>query len=723
MHHARSFAALVPALILALALPAAAQRGAPAGAPPEYDAALARLAAGDTTGAVVGLRAAIRRAAGFGPAHLRLGALLSARAGDAEASFRDRREAERALRTAIRLMPDDAAALLEYGLLLRRQQSRVDAKRTLERAWQLAERQSGALEPELRARFHYELARIYETWWEDWQNLVMIPETVERVACGRAPGPLTHADAAVACPEEWARQSDHVVPLADLKSEERQRMLGHLRAAVVADPALEDAALRLLGHLADDRDWDEFDRVLRHLLLAAPDDPRAHLFAGLSLHERGRLREAEAAFTRALALLPDEDRAVFADVSLLLTPDVRERYRGLDEEDRAEAARIVFAAKTPLFLTGVEERRLEHYARLAWTELKFASPTAGERGWDSDRGRIWVRYGAPWRWYQCCYGTALPVRHAYWSYGEAGPVFVFSRNRTYRRARMSELAVRLERQLEADTPEMYRPRTIPALMELPHQVARFRGEDPSLTRVELYAGVALAELAASPGDRVEAAFFIFDPAYRPVWGEPARVEAAEETLGLTYRLEVVPGDYVFSLEARRVDADTVPRPAARSREALEVRPFPPESLAVSDLLLASAIESRGPVERRTDLRIVPLRTTELRAGDPILLYFEIYGLADDGDGLARYRAALVMEDATRRNLAQRVLRGVQELVRGTQTPELRWERTAPVRDGVTVDYLRIEAEALVPGTYTIRIRIDAPGAGAAETTRRVRVLD
>jgi GWxTD domain-containing protein len=722
MHHGRSIAALF--LTLTLAAPAAAQRSAPAGAPPEYEAALARLAEGDTTAAVVSLRAAIRRAAGFGPAHLRLGSLLSARAGDAEANFRDRREAERALRTAVRLMPDDAVSLLEYGLLLRRQQSRVDAKRTLERAWQLAERQAGALEPELRARFHYELARIYETWWEDWQNLVIVPETAERVACGRAPGPLSHADAAVACPEEWARQSDHVVPLADLKSEERERMLGHFRAAVIADPSLEDAAVRLLGHLADDRDWDEYELVLRHLLLAAPADPRSHLFAGLSLHERGRLREADGAFTRALALLSDEDRAVFADVSLLLTPEVRERYRALDEAERAEAARIVFAAKTPLFLTGVEERRLEHYARLAWSELKFASPTAGERGWDSDRGRIWVRYGAPWRWYQCCYGTSLPVRYAYWSYGETGPVFVFSRNRTYRKARISELAVRLERQLEAETPEMYMPRTIPALMELPHQVARFRGDDPSLTRVEVYAGLDLAELAASPGDRVEAAFFMFDPAYRPVWGEPARVTVAEEVLGLTYRLEVVPGEYVYSLEARRVDADTVPRPAARSRETLEVPRFAGESLAVSDLLLASAIDARARVERRTDLRIAPLRTTDLRAGDPILLYFEIYGLADDGDGLARYRAALVVEDSTRRNLAQRVLRGVQELVRGTQAAELRWERTAPVRDGVAVDYLRIEAEALQPGTHVIRIRIeDAAGGGVAETARRVRVLD
>lgn len=158
---------------------ARAQRGG--NEPPAYTAALAKLAAGDTLGALADLREAIKARPDFGPAHLRLGALLSAHAGEASANYQERIEAEKALARATQLMPNDPVALLEYGLLLRRQQIKTDAKRVLDRAWAAAERSGAALSPEDRARLHFELGKVYEAWWEDWHNLVQIPPAVRQM--------------------------------------------------------------------------------------------------------------------------------------------------------------------------------------------------------------------------------------------------------------------------------------------------------------------------------------------------------------------------------------------------------------------------------------------------------------------------------------------------------------------------------------------------------------
>ena len=73
-----------------------------------------------------------------------------------------------------------------------------------------------------------------------------------------------------------------------------------------------------------------------------------------------------AAFLLALALLPEEDRRRFDDVTLLLPPAQQSRFAELDSASRAETARLFFTGKDPLFLTDVNERsdfRWENWLR------------------------------------------------------------------------------------------------------------------------------------------------------------------------------------------------------------------------------------------------------------------------------------------------------------------------------------------------------------------------
>ena len=714
-------------------------------APLAYTTALAKLSAGDTLGALADLREAVKARPDFGPAHLRLGALLSARAGEASQNFRERAEAEKLLARATQLMPNDPVALLEYGLLLRRQQIKTDAKRVLDRAWAAAERSGAGLSPEDKARLHFELGKVYEAWWEDWQNLVQIPPTTKAgLMCGAvtpAGGggdaiavPPPHHELAVACPREWAEQAEHVVPLADLKSEERARMMAHFRAALEANPRHVDAAVHLLGHLADANEWEEYERVVRQLAEAAPDDARSHLFLGLGLHETGRDAQADSAFRRALALLPPDERLAFEDISLLLPRRLHDRYAALDSAGRREVARIFFVGADPLFLTEAEERRLEHYARLAWAELKFGEPRQRLRGWETERGQIWVRYGRPWRWYQCCYGESSMVssdgiahanfRYVYWSYGPDGPVFVFERRLTYRHARLVEAAKQLADDLAANSPELYRPRTVTSVHELPHQVVRFRGSSPEWSMVEIHAEPPLDSLGASPGTRLDAGAFLFGPEYEPLWSRRHEVQVGTLPVVLTYRMEVGPGRYRYGIEARTQGADSVGRPVARAREMVETTGYG-EGLTMSDILLANALVplTEAPATRE-ELRIVPSRTLTFEQGAPIHLYFEVYGLQPDDEGYGRYRAELAVEDSTRRNLVQRLARGAQELFRsGNRGARVSWERVTPVRDGVAMDFLTVELPALDAGEYVVRVQVREPTTRREATAvRRFRVV-
>lgn len=51
--------------------------------------------------------------------------------------------------------------------------------------------------------------------------------------------------------------------------------------------------------------------------------------------------------------------------------------------------------RDPLNLTPYNERLLEHYTRIAYSNLRFGIPKLNITGWKTDRGTVVIRYGVP----------------------------------------------------------------------------------------------------------------------------------------------------------------------------------------------------------------------------------------------------------------------------------------------------------------------------------------
>lgn len=688
-------------------------------APAGYRQALESLATGDTAAAIDRLREVVEEEPDFGPAFFRLGAVLTDLDPGHETKYAGRREAKRMLDRAYRLMGQDPELLLEYGLLLRKKQIRNDAKRVLNLAWERAEERGRALAPRDRARFHYALGRYYEEYHQDWQDAVMIPPTAPRITCeGLIGATPTH------CPEAWFAQTDHALPLESLNDDDRLRMVGHFERAIEADPSHVDATRSLLSYFADNAQWDRYDAVAAGFLAAAPEEPRSHLFLGLGLHERGRDEEAGVALRRGVALMGPDEREFFEDITPLLPRDEREGFAAVDGAARVALERAWYTAKDPLYLTEVNERELEHYARLAWAELYFAEPGSGKSGWESDRGRIWIRYGRPVRRTKCCYGSL--TRTINWSYGPRGPVFTFEKRRTKRTAAHTNLSYRYALNLEAVYPEDYRPTMVTEFLGIPHQVARFRGTRRDLNRVEIYAAPDAEALGAEPGDVLETGIFTFLQDFTPVWEKRVPARVTPEGVALTYRFEVPYGSYRYGIEARTEGPDDVARPAARLRATVDTRQYSGRILAISDLLLAA--DTVRPLvstpTRREHLEVRPLRGTTVEVGDPVHLYFEVYGLSATEDGYGRYAAEIALEDSTRRNFAIRVLRAAADVI-GLDRGEtrVRWEREARVEDSLVPEYVSLVAADTYSGEYVLRVRLTDRATGQeTESTRRIRVV-
>lgn len=702
---------LTPAvfLVCALALPHGiqAQRSAALEAL-EEGVRLAR--EGDTASALGHIERAVTLDPGYAEAHFLKGLYHARQAPRSTGDFRRRIIAREALDQAVRHDPENPLYLLELAKLLMMQEIRVDARRMLRRALDVAER-AGA--PTL-AEVHYQLGIFSETTWRRLRYRRLLP-----IGIAELRGDIAFESANYV----WdVLQASGYAPGQGTAA--REAMLDHFRRALTADPAHTGAATHLLAFHYDTGRMAEFMAEARRFVRAAPSEPRAYLALGLGLHAEGRDDEAAGAFEYAVELLPDEKRADFLAVSRLLTQDDAEIFEARAGADPADAARRFWTAWDPLYLTPSNEYWAEYLSRMAYVDLRFGLPEYDVPGWRTDRGEIWVRYGRPLRQASFGAGTASAGDHesvgrvtTVWSYGRNGPVFVFRGMPGYRGATFANDFRFYAENYRARQPARFAAPSLPALLQVPAQIARFRGVDDEID-LEVYAAVPLDSLREAVGVAAatfETGLFVVEPD----GAEIRRVTEAREVtfeagraLPLNWRTTVPAGQpHIVSAEAR----DPLSWAAAVHRARVDARSFPAGEPSVSDILLTRSLEVVvDPPRLRTDFRLVPEPTLTYAPNDEIGIYFELYNLLPDSDRFASYdlELAVTVEEIHRTGSFLQVLGELAD----------RWGLTDEGDQAVRLTFSRqnrVQARDMLPEYFTIRLDEPPPGRYGL----RLRVLD
>jgi GWxTD domain-containing protein len=696
------------------------------------------LEVGDTARAIALIQQQLDRDPDSGELHLRMGALLAATASTVERDYADRRLARAHLDRAIELLGEDPTAYYHLGILLEKQNLRVDALRVLNRAIDFSARRDRPLTTTQWANIHLVRASNAELEWRDWEDLVWIPPTArDGWPCPSGGTMRVRTDEerysiiGTACPRTWWRSSGRAVHLEELKEDRRLAAMKGYRAVLELDGSSEQAAGGLLRLLGDEGAWAEYVAVVDAFLAAEGDPHRGNLYRGVALYRLHRFDDAREALAEANRRGDAEAQTALADVTLLISRKGQGSFQALDEAGRREVARRLFATSDPSYMTAANERELEHLVRVAWADLKFGAPRSGLRGWDTDPGRIYIRYGQPERRQQCCTpGDSEPTETwDYWSYGESGPVFSFRRLDTYRLAWLAGKSQFIADQLGETNPEWYRPTHITSVHAVAHQVARFRGGRPGTVALEFYAAPPYAQIGAVEGDTAEAGVFLFTEDVRPLWERrvTAPVVATDKPV-LTYKVEVQPGRYLYSLEARRAGPDSVPRPLGKSRGEVEATGYPDGGLALSDIVLARSVEPRQsttPPMRRGDLAYRAAPTAKVLPGAGLLLFFEVYGVRHVAYGAGRIAVEVAVEDSKRRSAFVRLGRAIGRLFGADPEAATRisWERELPLDRGAGVEWFGLEPDGpLDAGGYRLIVRVrDLESGATAESVRRFTV--
>lgn len=475
-----------------------------------------------------------------------------------------------------------------------------------------------------------------------------------------------------------------------------ERARGYLTQSIDVDPEFR-GAYNLLGLLHVETGQPEalvllFKRFLKH----SPEDKDAFMFCGLGYQMLGEMDVAHNYYRRALERMSGEVRSMMESVDILASKDERARMAqastygdGVGEYWRSDRLDRFWRRQDPLFLTAFNERKMEHYGRVAYANLRFTRHFKEIDGWQTDPGKAFIKFG---RYVNRDVFAAMKV----WNYGEFRiwyengdglDAWRFARgSNSGKSARESTLNYRVPvvggwvyitrmrvdpgdfysgknrkralwrtprphaREVFQDTPQRYIDPYREQKYQMPFQVAAFQERDS--IRVEFAYAIPKTRVRLSEPNGfvdLEDGVFLFnerwDQVYRrkmdvamqwPVFDRAidTRSDSLRRNHLVSFRsLRVAPRQHRLVVEVR--DRGTGSIGTFR-----EYRTFgaADSSLAMSDLLLASRIQPKTAFpEGREDLRVTPNPLHTYGHSEPVFIYLEIYNLKKDRFGRTKYR--------------------------------------------------------------------------------------
>lgn len=717
------------ATFLLVPRPAALLLAQQSGVPPSTLLASAQELAsrGDTAGALATLERAVRRFPGLAQAHYLRGLLLSRTASGAITDHLHRMSAEHALERALALDRGNPRYLLELARLkLKMPFLRLEALHYFRRS---ADEARGRGDTATLAEAEAEIGDVFERRAGNTAG--------RRILTGGA----AHFDPDRAL-DDWRYAENFInqqsTAVQDPGESDRHEAEDHYRAALAAQPSNDEAARGLLGLLVDAQRYEEFLTAARGFAHAAPGSARAQLALGLGYSRSGRDADASAAFDSALALMSPTERLAVLDLSPILRRADAQTYQRLSPAERREAERIYWAMNDPLKLTAVNEHWIEHLARVAYADIRFTAPDLNLRGWDTDRGVIYIRYGPPPVSASFAAQTESVTQlesvdkiTTVWWYPERRLRFVFYGTPGYNVARFAgDFATYVEDARYAAPARYDNVPVNEALDSITVQVARFR-DSVGGTSVVFFAGMPVSQMLNGielQRSVLETGLFISDRLERDIFSR-----RRQETVNLgderqfeahTFEVRLDPGDYLYRLEAREPSS----RRAARGEAGVEVAPRPGSGLDLSDVVLANRVAPRQePARGRRDFFIEPNPAMSYAPGAPVHLYWEVYGLVPDSAGVGAYDVDVVvrLQAIERHGIMARLVGGVADAMGTTAAGDdrvvLTYRRELALRDRDRIpEFLAIDLGGSPAGVYTLEISVTDRHSG--QTVLRARTF-
>ena len=691
---------------------------------------------GDTTRAIKEFKETIRRDRKFSNAYHRLAQLYLDLS-----QLEDRVQARQYLEDALRFEPKNLSYLYTQIELFYRIRFYWTAERIAKKILKMNKKD---------ARAYYTLGRMSEMEWLKYNDM----------SDSRKAGTKDDINAPAVGSREIIDFN-----FSNFGKQDLSKAMDFYKKAVMADSSFGDAYYRTAFICYEKRLYPSMLNLLVQALKVDPENKDYYLFLGLVYHRMNRMKESLAAYEKAGSLMQPDEMALFQAVYLVSTPEEGKAYRLANADEKEKMAYKFWKQRDPLFLTEGTERKLEHYGRVAYANLRFSNVLRGVAGWKTDQGNVTIRFGRPLNqsktWPKIneiipdklpdkgkndTYGADIryghpkskfrtsatssvntvkkvqdyPVQHskATWSYPGFAIIFedvnFDGHYNFYNRSQFNDF---IKKQ-----PERYDYISPADRFIVSCSFASFREkEDRSV--LEVYQSIPREKAGSlwfQQEPQLKRGVFLFDKDWREVRSgvstKPFLMSHEDSQLIGWFRMRVHPGTYHLVVEF----FDEKNRKMGRWLKDINVAAYDNRDLALSDLVLAWEIGDFQEARelRRGGVRIVPNTLEVYPVSSSIPLYFEIYNLTYSNEGSTHYRVTFTVqtEEEEKRGVAGLVhrLRGREdESGKVVTSYEYRGDKRSETY------YQNLTLEQPLPQNYHISVEVEDLNTGEKVVRKKV----
>lgn len=444
----------------------------------------------------------------------------------------------------------------------------------------------------------------------------------------------------------------------------------------------------------------------------APGNPRNYLLLGaIHIHFK-KFDLAQHAFERAFALMTDEDRRAYEDISLIIPGFLRDLYLTSSPEKVEEWKRKFWIEQDPTPSTELNERRLEHYRRVFLATEIFTDKRLDLAGAGTDRGNATIKFGLPDKKYYDL-GGLLTGGWIIWEYHLPHQSFRLFFHDEFLNGNFhfpiadsrGEMSVGIMENIAQSYqfPTDFDPIPIRA------DVSLFRGSSDR-TRLDFAVGIPAS---ATGNKKIEwnVICTIFDPDWNRIFLNTSTMlpdtlshmsKQGEEILVLPFWVEILPRYLDCTCVVEIINDDMNLR--GIWRHSFVIRDLFGKSLKLSSIMLTvpgtqgmcTEIHDPIPVYRRDE---------------GLCMSYEIYNLERGGDNLARYRLTYSIKkpaDTGQERGLGTTLSYIWSSITGKDAEERAFVSSTLEQStsmSVAGDRLNIELRALERGSYSLVLEV------------------
>ncbi|MDE2829182.1 MAG: GWxTD domain-containing protein, partial [Gemmatimonadota bacterium] len=143
----------------------------------------------------------------------------------------------------------------------------------------------------------------------------------------------------------------------------------------------------------EDKYWDAFHALMQALRAQHPDDKNALLFCGLAAYQIGEFDDSHEYYQRALDLMRIEERELLESIDLLVSEEDHAPRDTTQTIDALLEREMFWKRQDPLYLSDFNERKMAHFGRMAYANLRFRRFSDNVEGWQTDMGKTYIKFG------------------------------------------------------------------------------------------------------------------------------------------------------------------------------------------------------------------------------------------------------------------------------------------------------------------------------------------